>query len=329
MTFWKWSRNASANAGADASVNWAEGMPPSAVNDSGRAMMAAVAKYRDDISGAIVTGGSATAFTLSSYQQFDSLAHMDGAMIAFTPHATNTGAATLNVDGQGAKPLRILPGQDIIGGTIILGTPYVATYFNTAGEWILRGIAGNPYSVPLAAGLDYWGQTTPNSAFAFPTGQAISRTTYAALFALVGTTYGGGDGSTTFNLPNKAGRVSAMKESAASLLTPSFFGANSASLGAIGGGETQVLVTANLPPYTPSGSVASSFSGSVTLNRTSGNWDNAKYTALCVDNLGVQSTFGVTGSVSSTFSGNAQGGTSNAFGVVQPTIICNYIMRII
>jgi microcystin-dependent protein len=59
--------------------------------------------------------------------------------------------------------------------------------------------------------LDYWGTTTPNSSFAFPTGQAISRTTYAALFALIGATYGVGDGTTTFNLPDKTGRVSAMK----------------------------------------------------------------------------------------------------------------------
>lgn len=38
-------------------------------------------------------------------------------------------------------------------------------------------------------------------------GQAISRTTYATLFALVGTTYGSGDGSTTFNVPDAAGRM--------------------------------------------------------------------------------------------------------------------------
>ena len=37
-------------------------------------------------------------------------------------------------------------------------------------------------------------------------GAAVSRTTYAALFAVIGTTYGTGDGSTTFNLPNMNGR---------------------------------------------------------------------------------------------------------------------------
>lgn len=38
-------------------------------------------------------------------------------------------------------------------------------------------------------------------------GTAVSRTTYADLFSLIGTTYGAGDGSTTFNLPDMQGRV--------------------------------------------------------------------------------------------------------------------------
>jgi hypothetical protein len=99
-------------------------------------MMARLAEFRDDISGAIVTSGTALAYTVSSNQGFDTLAHMDGALIAFTPHATNTGAVTLNVDGLGAKPLRSATGIDLPDGSLILGTPYVATYYNTAGEWI-------------------------------------------------------------------------------------------------------------------------------------------------------------------------------------------------
>jgi len=54
-------------------------------------------------------------------------------------------------------------------------------------------------------------------------GQAVSRTTYAALFTAIGTTYGTGDGSTTFNLPDLRGRTIAgvddMGGSAASRLT--------------------------------------------------------------------------------------------------------------
>src|SRR3954452_883273 len=98
MSFFKWSKTANNNANADGTINWAEGMAPSAVNDSARAMMAAAAKYRDDISGALTTGGAGTAYTVASNQAFDTLANMNTAMIAFTPHATNGANPTLNVD---------------------------------------------------------------------------------------------------------------------------------------------------------------------------------------------------------------------------------------
>src|SRR3954449_8656486 len=98
MTLYKWSQTASADATADSTINWAEGQSPSSVNDSARAMMAATAKYRDDISGAIVTSGTSTAYTLTSYQVFDTFGHMANQVIAFTPHATNGATVTLNVD---------------------------------------------------------------------------------------------------------------------------------------------------------------------------------------------------------------------------------------
>jgi len=103
MSFFKWSKTANNNASADGTINWAEGQAPSTVNDSARAMMAAAAKYRDDIAG-ITTGGTATAYTVASNQGFDSLVSLDGKIIAFVPHATSgAGPVTLNVDGLGAR----------------------------------------------------------------------------------------------------------------------------------------------------------------------------------------------------------------------------------
>ena len=52
MSLYKWSQTAENNATADSSINWQEGQAPSSVNDSGRAMMASIAKHRDDIAGA-------------------------------------------------------------------------------------------------------------------------------------------------------------------------------------------------------------------------------------------------------------------------------------
>jgi hypothetical protein len=220
MTLYKWSQTASADASVDSTINWAEGQAPSSVNDSARAMMAATAKYRDDIAGAIVTTGTSTAYAVSSYQVFDTLAHLGGQMIAFTPHVTNAATVTLNVDSLGAKPLRSSPGVELLAGTIIQGTPYVAVFNNGDGAFYLQGLYGNPYNVPLLGGVDFWDTVAPNSSFIFPMGQAISRTTYATAFARWGTKFGSGDGSITFNVPDKTGRVSAMMEAAATRLTP-------------------------------------------------------------------------------------------------------------
>jgi microcystin-dependent protein len=322
MTLYKWSQTASADATADSTINWAEGQAPSSVNDSARAMMAATAKYRDDIAGAIVTGGTSNAYTVSSFEVFDTLAHLSGQMIAFTPHATNAATVTLNVDSLGAKPLRSAPGAELLAGTIIQGTPYVAVYNSSDAAFYLQGFFGNPYNIPLAGGLDYWAPVAPNSSFVFPVGQAISRTTYATLFALVGTNFGSGDGSTTFNLPDKRGRVSAALDPTGTILTSFAIPAGSNTLGAPGGAQASQLTTANMPPYTPSGSVSTSISHNA-------NSDNQG--AITSGNVGVfvPETGAASITASSSFSGNAQGGTSAPFVNVQPTIMCNYIMRII
>jgi microcystin-dependent protein len=59
--------------------------------------------------------------------------------------------------------------------------------------------------------LPYAGTAAPNG-FLLCYGQAVSRTAYAALFSVISTTYGVGDGSTTFNLPDLRGRAVAGKD---------------------------------------------------------------------------------------------------------------------
>lgn len=71
--------------------------------------------------------------------------------------------------------------------------------------------------VPVGTVLPYAGSAAPNSLYLLCDGSAVSRTTYAALFALIGTTYGVGDGSTTFNLPDLRGRVPVGKGSNANV----------------------------------------------------------------------------------------------------------------
>lgn len=323
-----WSQTAAANATADNTVNWQEGQAPSSINDSGRAMMASVAKFRDDISGSIVTTGTSTAYIVSSNQQFDSTTDFDGKTIAFTPHATNAaGPVTVTVDGFANLPLRTAPNVELGAGVIVLGTPYVARFNKADNALYLQGFYGNPFNVPIGAGMDFWGTTLPNSSFAFPIGQAISRTAFAALFAIMGTTYGAGDGSTTFNLPNKSGRVSAMIDASGTILTSATVSPNGDTLGAIAGGQTEQLLLTNLPsiPLAVSGGI------SVTSNRSDIQLDSSGSTTPAGGGSSAEPVTN-TGAVTSTGTANLTGtaaGTDTAFSNLQPTILCNYIIRII
>jgi microcystin-dependent protein len=77
--------------------------------------------------------------------------------------------------------------------------------YATMGQ--IAGTAGAAVgATPIGGGMDFFGTTAP-AGWHFAAGAAISRTTYAALFAVIGTTYGAGDGSTTFNLPDIRGRI--------------------------------------------------------------------------------------------------------------------------
>jgi microcystin-dependent protein len=331
MTLYKWSQTASADATADSTINWAEGQAPSSINDSGRAMMAATAKYRDDIAGAIITSGTSTAYLLSSFQVFDSLTHLNGQMIAFTPHVTNGATVTLNVDSLGAKPLRSAPNTELLAGTIIQGTPYVATYNNNDGAFYLQGFFGNPYNVPLLGGMDYWDTVAPNSSFIFPQGQAISRTMYAAAFSRWGTKFGAGDGSTTFNVPNKMGKVSAMMENVQNLLTSAFFGADSTQLGSIGGAQAHTLTAAEMPAHIHANTLTDG-GHSHSLSGSSGSFAGTTTGGASGGGIVVPINPGaiiLNAQVTGITINNASQGGGGAHAIVQPTITCNYIIRII
>src|SRR5262249_45906681 len=137
MSFWKWSRTASANATADGSINWAEGMAPSAVNDSARAMMAAAAKFRDDVSGSLTTGGTSTAYTITSNQSFATLAPRTRATWCTAPNPNAGASPTPNAEGWGAKAITATPGGGGASGALKSGTPYLLIYLNSPAEFAL------------------------------------------------------------------------------------------------------------------------------------------------------------------------------------------------
>lgn len=217
----------------------------------------ATKEYVDDVAGigetSFVTTGSSSAYVVTTGID---LSLTDGLTISIRPHTTNAEGCTLNLDGKGAKPLRGIAGKSLPVGVAIQGTPYQVRYVSAAQEWLFLGYFGDPYNVPIGGFLDYVSTTPPNSYFVLPFGQAISRTTYAALFNLTGTTFGVGNGTTTFNLPDLRGRtvigLDNMGGSAASRVTTAGSGINGASIGSAGGAQTVALARANLPNVSPS-----------------------------------------------------------------------------
>lgn len=93
---------------------------------------------------------------------------------------------------------------------------------------------------PIGGMLAYGGATAPPG-WLLCYGQAVSRTTYALLFAVLGIAYGVGDGSTTFNLPDKRGRMSIgadnMGGSAANRVTQAVSGILATAVGQAGGSQ--------------------------------------------------------------------------------------------
>jgi microcystin-dependent protein len=151
---------------------------------------------------------------------------------------------------------------------------------------------------PIGAVIPYAGTSAPTG-WLLCYGQAVSRTTYADLFAVLSTTYGVGDGSTTFNVPDLRGRVVAgqddMGGTSANRLTDQSGGLDGDTLGDTGGEETHTLTSSELQHTTAVG--------------TSGiNYQNGVSSFSAVSSVGAATS------------------SASAHNVVQPTIILNYII---
>lgn len=107
---------------------------------------------------------------------------------------------------------------------------------------------------PVGACIDWPSNTIP-SGWLDTNQAAISRTTYAALFAVIGTTWGAGDGSTTFDLPHKDGRVTVGKKAGDSDFD---------TLGENGGSKVHTLTIAEMPAHDHNVSVKSGAAGGTT-----------------------------------------------------------------
>jgi microcystin-dependent protein len=113
--------------------------------------------------------------------------------------------------------------------------------------WLWNGVTWDPVdnylsdSVLPAGSIIQWVSNTLPANWLLCDGSAVSRSTYSSLFAAIGTQYGVGDGTATFNLPNLKGRVAVGRDSAQTEFDV---------LGETGGAKTHTLTTAQMPSHT-------------------------------------------------------------------------------
>lgn len=204
-------------------------------------------------------------------------------------------------------------------------------------KWI-NGQATSQSDIPTGS-IIATSLTTAPAGWLICDGAAVSRTTYANLFGVIGTTYGAGNGSTTFNLPDLRGRVAVGKN-----------GGSFGTLGATGGSETVTLTEAQMPSHTHTEAAHThTFSGTTnttgahTHTLTGSNGGSSGVSMAITGNTNNDFNFGPmngaransNGDHSHTFSGttSATAPTTNATGGgqahsnLQPYQVVNYIIK--
>jgi microcystin-dependent protein len=192
------------------------------------------------------------------------------------------------------------------------GSSYAARNTTILGK-VTQPTAPTGNTVPTGTVVQFAGSSAPAN-WLICDGSAVSRTTYANLFGVISTTYGIGDGSTTFNLPNCAGKVAVGVGDAGG----TFHGHTNHTLAQTGGEETHLLSTSEMPihSHTEGAHTHTIAETNVTFQATAG---------------GTVPTFNQgsglnTGSAAGSGTGNAGSGSDH--NNLQPYIVFNYIVRI-
>lgn len=163
----------------------AGGAPANTIDTIIQNTLALLARFYGDIGGTGTVGGSANAITLttgSTYQALES-----GLLVGLKAGAENTAATTLNVDGLGAKAVRLPGDVALVGGEMVANGRYSfvydAAYNSAAGAWVLLNPSGVPRMTdPGADRLLFWDYSAGKFAYLAPgKGIEVNGTTIKAL----------------------------------------------------------------------------------------------------------------------------------------------------
>jgi hypothetical protein len=330
--FYQWSTTPASNATADPTINWAEGMSPSAVNDSARAMMAALAVNALEKNGSITTGGTSAAYTLATSTNYPSLSAITGQPITFIAHVANDAAAQINIDGTGFSTINIDASTTIPANTLKVGGIYTITRLGSV--YRLHNNFNNPFQVPLGTVLWSTISTPPDANYLAADGRCISNITYASYWVAMGSPASGACAGGFFAITDLRGRVPAGLDTmavvgSAGRLTASATGCGT-TMNVVGtvcsnGLESHTLTNAEIPTITSSATqtiTVSPSSGFIAVSNNSSMFDLTNPGGSGTRVLNNTSSF----SSSQTFNGsNNIAVTSNNTGngahtSVQPTI---------
>lgn len=272
--------------------------------------------------------GSANAQTVT-IQNVSALADVLGVPLSFQAAAANTAAATLAVTGTTATQivkstpagLRALTGGELAPAGLVTvvynGTFFILQNSATAGE--------------ISGDIKITTTGTADAGYVLCGGQALSRTGFPDLFAKIGTNYGPGDGSTTFNVPDLRGRMPSgldnMGGTAANRITSAGSGVDGSTLGAAGGVQNTVVQQANLASFSlPANSTSTNtFSLNVSVPAQS----SALGSASGQSPQSVFTSYSVTGQIfTATTTTVTSGGTSTPMTTLSNTQIVAYEIKL-
>ena len=142
--------NNSADDNNDSPPNgWPEEMAPGLINNTGREMMAVLARYRQSVDGCNRTGGVPNGYTLTVPQTITALTA--GMRFSFCPHASSVAAAgTLQVNTNSAVTLRGAHSTTLLASELRSDTLYVAVYNGTDFIVLNPSITGTDGFIPLS-----------------------------------------------------------------------------------------------------------------------------------------------------------------------------------
>ena len=213
----------------------------------------------------------------------------------------------------------------------------------TATHSTINSIPSSFFTMPSGSIIVYAGSSAP-SGWLICDGSAISRSTYSVLFGIISTTYGVGDSSSTFNIPDLTGRVPVGKEGSQNRITNALVGLTSTALGNVGGSQGHTLTAAQsgVPAHThgltmnPHNHTFVGDSHSHTLSHgldsfhdISGSTPSGNFAS---GQTKTTSSTQVSGTIqnstsSGTIANNSTANASAAHPIVQPSIILNYCIK--